>query len=171
MREAGHPEDRLLEDMTLGINSLLTTPATRLGQAEELADLLNATNARAVGCWGHERGVLYLAGFLSVEAMPEAVQAEFVAATRIVPLTQTQFGIVQAVVQGGPAVNHRAMEPLARPEGSIGWLGRFEAASSLAMPIRTGKELRGAIAVATERRIEPEDAVWRLVLALANRLG
>lgn len=170
MREAGFPDARLLDVMTSGINSVLTSPAAEFGHSVELSDLLEATQARAVGCWRHENGVLHLTGFLAVEAMPAAVQAEFVAATKSVPLTQTQFGIVQAVVRNGPAVNHRAMEQLARAEGSIGWLGRFEAASSLAVPIRNGKELRGAIAVATELRIEPEDAVWRLVQTLAARL-
>jgi GAF domain-containing protein len=161
----------LISAIAADVQSLLTTPSSALVQASELSALLKATRARAVGCWRHDAGVLHLAGFLAVEDMPAEVRSEFVAATRRVPLTHTEFGIVQAVAAGGPAVNHRAADPRLKPAGSIGWLGRFGAASSLATPITHGTELRGALAVATPSRIESDDAVWRLMAALAERLS
>jgi hypothetical protein len=124
-----------------------------------------------VGCWRHVEGELHLAGFLAVDDMPAAVQTEFVAATRRVPLSQTQFGIIQSVMKRGPAVNHRAITPNGPTEGSIGWLGRFEAASSLAIPFYRGGQLAGALAVATRDRIEADDAVWRLVVHVAKSLS
>lgn len=153
------------------VNGVLSRPPADAGHAVELLPLLAATNSRAVGCWRHVGGELQLAGFLAVDGMPAKVQAEFVAVTRRVPLSQTHFGIVQAVTKRGPAVNHRAVTPDAPTDGSIGWLGRFEAASSLAIPFYRGSELSGALAVATRDRIETDDDVWRLVVELAHALS
>ena len=153
-----------------GLRSLLATPAANVAHAEELAPLLTATKARAVGCWRHDRGSLRLAGFLAVDDMPLVVQAEFVAATRDVPLSQTQFGIVQAVAANGPAINHRSTDADEAVAGSIGWLARLEAGSSLAIPLHRGTDLIGAVATATADRIEPGDVVWRLMTALRERV-
>jgi hypothetical protein len=160
-----------LAAIVTAVNAVLSGPMNHVGHAQELAPLLAVTQARAVGCWSHVDGHLELAGFLAVDEMPANVQAEFVAATGRVPLTQTQFGIIQAVTIGGPAVNHRAVNPDTTSAGSIGWLGRFEAASSLAIPFYRGSELQGALAVATRDRIEPDDAVWHLVVDLADQLS
>lgn len=160
-----------LAAMVTAVNAVLSGPRNHIAHALELAPLLAVTQARGVGCWRHVDGYLELAGFLAVDEMPANVQAEFVAATGRVPLSQTQFGIIQAVTIGGPALNHRAPNPDVTAAGSIGWLGRFEAASSLAIPFYRGGELQGALAVATRDRIEPDDAVWRLVMDLADRLS
>lgn len=160
-----------LRAIVSGLNATLSSPANNVGHVPELAPLLAATQARAVGCWRQVDGDLHLAGFLAVDDMPAAVQNEFVAATCRVSLSQTQFGIVQAVRQRGPAINHRAMTPDGPMEGSIGWLGRFEAASSLAIPFYRDGQLVGALAVATRDRIDADDAVWRLVVDVAKRLS
>lgn len=161
-------ESDALPAIVLGLKALCTQPPADIGHAVELLPLLAATHSRAVGCWRHEAGELRLAGFLAVDDMPADVQSDFIAVTRRVPLTQTQFGIVQAAALGGPAVNHRAVDPNQSAEGSIGWLARFEAASSLAIPFYHGQELSGALAVATCRRIERDDSVWALVVKAAN---
>jgi GAF domain-containing protein len=153
-----------------GVRRLLASDSANIACAPELTPLLDATNSRAVGCWRHVAGELQLAGFLAVEEMPAEVQAGFVAATRRAALTQTQFGIVQAVTRSGPALNHRSADPNVPVVGSIGWLGRLEAASSLAVPIYREQELIGALAVATKLRVEPDDAVWKFVTALAAQI-
>lgn len=152
------------------VRKLLAADAANIAHALELTPLLDATNSRAVGCWRHVAGELHLAGFLAVEEMPAEVQAGFVAATRCAALTQTQFGIVQAVTRKGPALNHRSADPNVPVVGSIGWLGRLEAASSLAVPIYRDHELIGALATATKLRVEPDDAVWKFVIALAAQI-
>lgn len=159
-----------LAEAVAGVKTLLAADAADIAHAPELRSLLAATNSRAVGCWRHAAGELLLAGFLAVEEMPGEVQAGFVAATRRAALTQTQFGIVQAVTRNGPALNHRSADPNAPAVGSIGWLGRLEAASSLAVPVYREHELIGALAVATKLRVEPDDAVWKFVTALAARI-
>lgn len=145
------------------VRQLIVTQRPEVHPTEKLRDLLELTQARAVGCWRHRSGRLELAGFLATNLMPTSVQIEFCRATASVPLSQTQFGIVQAVVADGPALNHRAPSPADSSVGSIGWLGRFEAASSLAIPLKQQGQLAGALAVATTARIEPGDAVWNLV--------
>ncbi len=154
-----------LHEILPGVRTLLAVPAPNVAHAPELEPLLRSTVARAVGCWRHEHGRLVLVGFLAVDEMPVQVQAEFVAAVRDVPLTATQFGVVQAVTRNGPAVNHRSESPDIPTTGSIGWLARLEAASSLAVPLVEDQTLIGALAVATAARIEPDDAVWRLLVS------
>jgi hypothetical protein len=102
--------------------------------------------------------------------MPADVQADFVAATREVSLTETNLGVVQAISRKGPALNHRADNPNLPALGSIGWLGRFQAASSLAVPLYRQCELVGALAVAAGKRIDADDPIWQLVSAAAERL-
>lgn len=153
------------------VGSLLDQPAKNLLQAEELYGLLAATAARAVGCWRYAAGRLELSGFLADDVLPQTVQQEFATAVRSVSLQQTQFGIVQAVLAKGPAVNHRAADIEQKPSSSPGWLTRLNCGSSLAVPIFRGTELRGAVAVATEKRIEPEDETWRLLVAIQGALS
>ena len=161
-----------IASMVSGLKPLLEAEGvSAISQTPELALLLEATGARAVGCWRHREGTLRLAGFLAADDMQAIVRAEFIAATWNVPLSATQFGIVQAVAIRGPALNLRAANSSPVEAGSLGWLARFEAASSLAVPIEREAELWGTIAVATARRIEPDDDVWRLVVAVAAGLN
>jgi GAF domain-containing protein len=153
-----------------GVRARLARPAADIADAEELRPLLDATAARAVGCWRHENGILALAGFLAVDDMPQRIQTEFLAATRAVPLSATQYGIAQAVAAKGPAVNHRS-EAATATAGSPGWLARLEAASSLAVPLFRQGDLAGALAIATSARIEPGDAAWNLMTELALNFG
>lgn len=160
----------VLEIIAAGLRAGLSDSKHSPQITSELTALLQITQARAVGCWRHQAGALHLVQFVAVDEMPATVQAEFIAATANVSVTQSQFGIVQAVLAGGPAVNHRADNSPVAAIGSIGWLSRFEAASSLAVPVMERDTLRGALAVATSRRIEPDDNVWRVVTELATRV-
>jgi hypothetical protein len=162
--------DESVAQIAAGVRRLLESTSANIRHADELAPLLFATHARAVGCWRYAAGRLQLAGFLAVPEMPADVQADFVAATREIALTETRLGVVQAIARNGPALNHRADNPKVPAIGSIGWLGRFQAASSLAVPLTQESELIGALAVATGGRIEPNDPIWRLVTAIAERL-
>ncbi|MFO0918959.1 MAG: hypothetical protein U0872_11670 [Planctomycetaceae bacterium] len=152
------------------LKSLLDQPVQNIEHATQLARLLAATDARAVACWQAVGETLELAGFWADDEMPSLIQQEFVAAIRSVPLTASHFGVVQAVLARGPAVNHRAISSGPLPPGSIGWLVRLDAESSLAIPVYQGANLVGAFAVATGRRIEPDDQVWQLLKALAALL-
>lgn len=153
------------------VRGLLIMPAEDIGRAEALAELLSATNSRAVGCWRMDGDQLKLAGFLAVAEMPEIVQREFVAVTKCVSLSQTKFGVVQAVLANGPAINHRPAVSTGAKDSSPGWLERFEAASSLAVPIVVQNRTIGAIAVATVDRIEPGDDVWQFVGEIVRKLS
>lgn len=153
------------------VRGLLARPTADISRAEALAELLSATKSRAVGCWRINGDQLKLAGFLAVAEMPEIVQREFVAVTESVSLSQSKFGVVQAVLANGPAINHRPAISTGATDSSPGWLERFEAASSLAVPIVAGNQTIGAIAVATVARIEPDDDVWRLVSEIVRELS
>ena len=114
---------------------------------------------------------LKLSGFLAVVEMPVIVQREFVEVTKLVSLSQSKFGVVQAVLANGPAVNHRPVVATGAKDSSPGWLQRFEAESSLAVPIVVKNRTIGAIAVATVARIERNDHVWQLVCEIAGELS
>jgi hypothetical protein len=157
--------------MAQAVRTLLDVANDDIGPAESLSELLTATNSRAVGCWKLSGQTLVLVGFLAADDMPAQVQQEFVAVTKSVTLAQSKFGVVQAVLAKGPAINHRPPKPTGAKDSSPGWLERFEAASSLAVPVFDGEQIRGALAVATVARIEPCDDVWRLVTRLSRELS
>lgn len=158
-----------LSDIADEIARALQQP-TAIGRG--LARLLEVTHARAVGYWSLEQTgpepVLILRGFAAVPDMEPEVQAGFQAATRCVPLTQLGLGIVQAVVHGRPAVPVRAPNTPPDPTTSPGWLVRFKAQQSLAMPIFVDGEIRGALAVAAARLLPTDDPAWPLLQRLTG---
>lgn len=168
-----HPAGReiAIADLAADVESLLRQPSNNREQACELARLLAASQARAVACWRAGENRLELIGFLATDDLPGSVRQEFVAAIRSVPLTAAQFGVVQAVSAGAPALNHRTTNDGPLPPGSIGWLVRLAAESSLAIPVVRDSKLIGAFAVATARRIEPDDHVWRMIVSVAAALS
>jgi hypothetical protein len=93
-----------------------------------------ALRARAAGWWRLEGDRLELVGFSATEGMPEGVARRFAEATRSVPLSQTDLGIVRAALQGEMTVS--SAEELPPGTGSGLWLRRFGAARSVAVPIR-----------------------------------
>lgn len=136
---------------------------------KSLEMLLQALNARAVGLWRCRERELEQVGFRAVSDMPANVRDEFAAATRTVPLSETGLGIVKAVVGAKPAV-----AVLAGTGGlgqSAGWLARFEARQSVAMPIVHQGKTAGVLASSGAREIHPGDVEWELLARLAAGLG
>lgn len=117
-----------------------------------LDELLRATAARAVGLWKLQHDHLVLLGFRGAADMPDDVKREFAAATARVPLDQTGLGIVKAALTRRPAIAELAAADLG---ASAGWLARFAATRSLAVPIERPEALLGVLAVSTTEPVDP----------------
>ncbi len=148
--------------------------ALRNGQSLDgpLRGLVVETEARAAGCWRLHDGHLELLGFGAADDMDETVDRGFREATRRVPLDQLGLGIVKAAVTGQPAIGRR--DPTDNSlEGSATWIARFQAQTSLAVPIRLSNhgEVVGVLAVSTAAVVHPVHPLWSLLLELADQLG
>lgn len=148
--------------------------ALRSGQPldDPLRCLVVATNARAAGCWRLHNGHLELLGFGVAADMDTAVDRGFRDTTRRVPLDQLGLGIVKAAVTGQPAIGRRDPSDNGL-DGSATWIARFEAQTSLAVPIRlmNSNEVAGVLAVSTADIVHPEHPLWSLLVELADRLA
>ncbi len=106
-----------------------------------VSELLHDLNARAAGLWRVEENQLTLVAFVPAEDLSAAVAEDFTEATRTVPYQETDLGIVGAWHTGQPAVSVAFKLP---PEQGSGlWLRAFNAARSVAVPLR---DARGNIA-------------------------
>lgn len=148
--------------------------AFRNGQSLDalLRELVVETNARAAGCWRLRDEHLELLGFGAATDMEEAVDHGFRAATQCVALDQIGLGIVQAAVSNGPAIGRR--DPTdGHLDGSATWIARFEANTSLAVPIRClpQREVVGVLAVSTAAIVDPRHPLWSRLHTLADQLG
>ena len=148
--------------------------ALRSGQSLDgpLQELVIETNARAAGCWRLHDQHLELLGFGAAADMNEEVDRGFREATRRVALDQRGLGIVKAAVTGQPATGQR--DPAdGSLNGSATWIARFQAQTSLAVPIRreTSNEVVGVLAVSTAAIVHPEHPLWSLLIELASQLG
>ena len=139
---------------------------------ELLFRLVEQTASRAAGCWRLDRQILHLAWFGYARDMPHDVSQGFQDATRSVPLNQLGLGIVKAAVTEQPAIGRRdaGMTGLG---GSASWIVRFDANTSLAVPIRNEAVDRvvGVLAVSTADWIEPDDSLWRTLTQLSREIG
>lgn len=146
----------------------------RSGQSLDapLRELVIETKARAAGCWRVHNEHLALLGFGAAVDMDEAVDCGFREATRRVPLDQLGLGIVKAVVTGQPAIGRRDPADTSL-DGSATWIARFQAQTSLAVPIRlvNSNEVAGVLAVSTAAIVCPEHPLWSLLIELAYQLG
>jgi hypothetical protein len=136
---------------------------------QPLAMLLRALNARAVGLWRCRGDHLEQVGFRAVADMPQTTRQEFAAATRRVSLSETGLGIVKAVVSRKPAV--AAVAGNVELGQSAGWLARFEARQSVAMPVQHHNAIVGVLASSSAQEIHAGDAHWELLGKLAAALG
>ena len=148
--------------------------ALRNGQSLDapLRELVIETKARAAGCWRLHDRHLELLGFGAAADMDEAVDRGFREATRRVPLDQLGLGIVKAAVTGQPAIGRH--DPADNSlDGSATWIARFQAQTSLAVPIRCegSNEVVGVLAVSTAAIVHPEHPLWSLLIELADQLG
>jgi GAF domain-containing protein len=99
---------------------------------------------------------LVLVAFAAEASMPADVQAGFRAATGDVSLDQTAFAIVQAAHAGRlVTANAPASETLPHEASSPGWLRRFGARQSAAIPILAAGRLFGTFALASTTTITP----------------
>lgn len=137
---------------------------------DALGELLEITDSRAVGLWRLEGNSLQLVGFQAKSDMPADVKRGFAEATRTVSLNQTGLGIVKAAVDRRPAVAHREAGETGLSD-SAGWLARFEAVQSLAVPIGEGERMTGVLAMSTANRFVEDDETWQLLTGIAARLG
>ena len=148
--------------------------ALRNGQSLDapLRELVIETNARAAGCWRLQDGHLELLGFGAAADMDEAVDRGFREATRRVALDQLGLGIVKAAVTGQPAIGRRDPSD-SHLDGSATWIARFQAQTSLAVPIRlmNSNDIAGVLAVSTAAIVHPEHPLWSLLVELSGQLG
>ena len=139
---------------------------------ELLARLVVETASRASGLWRLEENLLVLIGFGWASDMSHDVSAGFQAATRRVSLEQVGLGIVKAVVTAKPAIGRRDRQEMGL-NGSANWNAKFDANTSLAVPIRQVQTnlIVGVLAVSTVDFVEDGDSLWQTLLSLSEALG
>ncbi len=137
--------------------------------------LLKSTGARAVGLWRIEQNYLVQVGFRTAHDMPSDVREGFRAATRQLPLSRTDLGVVKAAVSGHPTParlsENASDEKSGDLSGSATWLERFACQQSLAVPIYRNQQLRGVIAISTPETFGEQSRTWIFLVDLATRIG
>ncbi len=103
---------------------------------DRLNTLLHHVRARAAGWWNVVADRLELVAFSAAEDLPGEVARGFAEATRSVPISAANLGIVRAARSGQTAVSRT--EALPPDSGSGLWLRRFGADRSVAVPIFDG---------------------------------
>lgn len=147
----------------------LATCLRQAGSADEPLDvLLAATGARATGLWIVRETALELRSFRAVAGMAREVQEEFTSATAKVSLESAGLGIVKAALTREPTVAYLGTGAL---EGSGGWLRRFGAVQSLALPVIDGGKVVGVLAVSAAEEFGSKSRLWRWLERLATDIG
>lgn len=123
----------------------------------ELSRLVGELSACAAGIWVVEGDHLVQRAFVPGARLDPATARSFAEATRVVPLSRRDLGIVQAL-HGGATTVTRVREA-APDRGSGYWLRAFGADRSVAVPIST------RVVVSIAMRAEGDDG------AIAARLG
>lgn len=109
---------------------------SQLTPTDRLERLRSQFQARAAGWWKVKDGHLEQVGFAAGSDLPDQVARQFAEATRSVALSQRGLGIVKAAITGEVAVSLTSELPA--ESGSGLWLRLFDAARSVAVPIRDG---------------------------------
>jgi DNA-binding IclR family transcriptional regulator len=132
------------------------------GARRHLAELRIDLEARAAGYWWHAGDWLEQVAFVASRALAADVIAGFAEATRSVPLSQTELGIVRAALSGEPTVSR--VSELSEGDGSGYWLRAFGAVRSVAVPLRDPKgEVRAIVSVAlADEALGDDDVVARI---------
>ena len=151
-------------------NEICEAWRNRLPLEEILSRFVIETESRAAGCWRWEDDHLKLVGFGWAADMSNEVSQGFQDATRLVSLNQQGFGIVKAVEANAPTIALRDPSTTGLPR-SASWIAKFDANSSLAVPIRADGAIVGAVAVSTAAVIEERDPLWIKITNLAEELG
>src|SRR4051794_29233441 len=123
------------------------TNAADEGARQHLAELRLELEGRAAGYWWHAGQWLEQVAFAASPALDADGGARFGEATRSVPLSRVELGIVRAALAGEPAVSRA--EELPGDDGSGYWLRAFGAERSVAVPLRDAKgDVRAIVSVA-----------------------
>lgn len=140
---------------------------SRPARDDILGALRDRLDARAAGWWRRVGERLEGVAFVRAADLPESVARDFSGATRSVPLTQTDLGIVRAAVTGRPTVS-RAED--GRPDsGSSLWLRRFGAERSVAVPVPDDSgAVVGVVSVALSDSKGDDEAIAAAVAAAAR---
>lgn len=110
--------------------------------------LLERFEARAAGLWRMRGRTLVNLGHSFCEEMPAPVQSDFRLATAQIPLSRLGLGVVRAATLQETVVAVADASAARDPFQSPGWLARFEAACSFAIPIRRHQRVLGVLALA-----------------------
>ncbi len=144
-------------------------PASRDDQLNRL--LIQQTDAWAVGLWKIEGENLQQVLCAFEEGFPGQVAEDFRQQTVKVPLSQTQLGIVNAVVNGEAALA-LAAEQQGELAKSAGWLNRFAARCSLSCPITDSSGNPCAVlAVSWKELFDKNDPVPQKLLSIAEKIS
>src|SRR3954465_40501 len=101
------------------------------GARQHLAELRVDLEARAAGYWWHAGNWLEQVAFVASRSLAADVVEGFAEATRSVPLSQTELGIVRAALSGEPTILR--VSELPESDGSGYWLRAFGAVRSVAV--------------------------------------
>lgn len=152
------------------LNELTRAVAAEQPASGPLRRLLRATGSRAVALWRLAGRELQLLGFEAVDDMPAEVRDGFAAATARLSLAQVQLGCVQAALTRQPTVA-TCREAHSGLVQSAGWISRFGAVQSLAIPILRHGDVSGVLAISTPYLFGVEDPAWQLVQRLSDGLA
>jgi hypothetical protein len=138
--------------------------------APRLDALLADLGGRAIGLWRLNGGRLAQAAFRPAAGLDPEVARQFAEATRSVPLSSTELGIVRAATTGTIAVSR--VEELPEREGSGRWLRAFGACCSVAVPIVGPRgDLVGIASIALEQPVSDPRDVAESLRALSDVLA
>lgn len=125
----------------------------------------------AVGVWKVAGDQLLQLSFAADQQFDAQVAADFVEATRQVPLAETTLGIVNAVVNRRSAWA-KATELEGELRRSAGWLGRFDAACSLSCPLTDSDGTPvGVLAVSWKELVDGTDLRYQTLEHLATAVS
>ncbi|MBL4883954.1 MAG: hypothetical protein JKY95_05395 [Planctomycetaceae bacterium] len=161
--------EQLIAGLKNALNNLNDEHAVQDATLNQL--LVEQTGAWAVGLWKIDGENLKQVICAFAEGFSKQVADEFQSGTVEVSLSQTQLGIVNAIVNNRPALA-RATEQQGDLRKSAGWLERFDARCSLSCPIYNSNGTPQAVlAVSWAELYEESDSVPQNLLAIAKQVG
>ncbi|WP_406694843.1 hypothetical protein V5E97_27750 [Singulisphaera sp. Ch08] len=135
---------------------------------QNVATLRLDLGARAAGYWWLAGDWLEQVSFAASPALDADVAHRFAEATRSVPTSETDLGIVRAALTNSPTIS-RADE-LPDHAGSGYWLRAFDATRSVAVPLHDHKgKVRAVVALALADTDLDDDAMLERVLIAVHK--
>lgn len=135
---------------------------------QNVATLRLDLEGRAAGYWWLAGDWLEQVAFTASPALPEDVAQRFAEATRSVPTSKTDLGIVRAALTHAPAISR--VDKLPADAGSGYWLRAFGATRSVAVPLHDLKgKVRAVVAIAIADTDLEDDAVAERILTAVRK--